>query len=512
MSDIFISYNREDQATARKVADALEAEGWTVWWDPNLRAGEHFDDVIEKALDDAKCVIVMWSNRSVQSQYVRDEATYALDQNKLAPVAIENVNLPFRFKGVHTPSLVGWDGSKDFPEFRTLVEYIASILGPPLTEAEQKAKEDNRKRIFISYRRDDSAGYANAIHSRLVQDFAKDQVLMDVDVDTVKPGVDLVRVIEEAVDRCDVLLALIGKRWANVDSLGRSRLDNPKDFVRLEISTALARDIRVIPVLVDGMTMPTEDSLPSSVQHITRRNAIEISNTRFNSDVDRLITAVRRILKTPEPKRKADEKNRRRIEEERSRAEQEATQLRLEAEARRKVEEERKLSEEEARRKADEEKEKTRPQRRPGIGTYDVFISFKNTDENGVPTRDAELANEVYNFLTSKGLKVFISTATLESLGVSDYTKAINDALDTASIVVAVGTSAENLDSEWVRYEWGSFYNDILSRKKPGGQVFTYILGLRPAQLPRTLRQTQTFIHSSEALRQLHGFIVQALR
>src|SRR5262245_59182221 len=123
MSDIFISYNRVDEATARKVADALGAEGWTVWWDPKLRAGERFDDVIEKALDDARCVIVMWSNRSVQSQYVRDEATYALDQNKLAPVAIENVNLPFRFKGVHTPSLVGWDGSKDFPEFRTLVEY-----------------------------------------------------------------------------------------------------------------------------------------------------------------------------------------------------------------------------------------------------------------------------------------------------------------------------------------------------------------------------------------------------
>ena len=147
MSDIFISYTREDQPTARKLADALEGEGWTVWWDPKLRAGEHFDDVIEKALKEAKCVIVMWSNRSVQSRYVRDEATYALDRNKLAPVAIENVNLPFRFKGVQTPSLLGWDGSKDASEFRKLVEDIASIVGPPLTEAGPKAEQANRGRI-----------------------------------------------------------------------------------------------------------------------------------------------------------------------------------------------------------------------------------------------------------------------------------------------------------------------------------------------------------------------------
>src|SRR5215475_12700994 len=124
MSDIFISYKREEQATAKKLANALEGEGWSVWWDPKLRAGEHFDDVIEKALNEAKCVVVIWSESSVQSRYVRDEATYALDRNKLVPVAIENVNLPFRFKGVHTLRLVGWDGSKDNSEFRRLVEDI----------------------------------------------------------------------------------------------------------------------------------------------------------------------------------------------------------------------------------------------------------------------------------------------------------------------------------------------------------------------------------------------------
>ena len=83
MSDIFISYKREDQATARKLADALEKEGLSVWWDPKLRVGEHFDDVIEKALNEAKCVIVMWSNLSVNSEYVKSEATEALEEKNL---------------------------------------------------------------------------------------------------------------------------------------------------------------------------------------------------------------------------------------------------------------------------------------------------------------------------------------------------------------------------------------------------------------------------------------------
>jgi hypothetical protein len=86
MSEIFISYKREDQATARKLADALESQGWSVWWDPKLRAGERFNDVIEKALKESKAVVVMWSKRSVESVYVKDEATYALNRDKIVPV------------------------------------------------------------------------------------------------------------------------------------------------------------------------------------------------------------------------------------------------------------------------------------------------------------------------------------------------------------------------------------------------------------------------------------------
>src|SRR5215475_12900027 len=128
MSDIFISYKREEQAIARKLANALESEGWSVWWDPKLRAGEHFDDVIEKALNEAKCVVVLWSKLSVNSRYVKDEATFALKRNKLVPVSIEEVAVPFRFEGLHTPSLVDWNGSRNFSAFRKLVEDIAEIV------------------------------------------------------------------------------------------------------------------------------------------------------------------------------------------------------------------------------------------------------------------------------------------------------------------------------------------------------------------------------------------------
>jgi formylglycine-generating enzyme required for sulfatase activity len=131
MSDIFISYKREDQPEARRVANALEREGWSVWWDPKLRAGEHFDDVIEKALMESKCVVVLWSKLSVNSRYVKDETSYALNRHKLVPVAIEQVELPFRFEGLHTPSLMDWDGTNGFPEFQKLIEDITAIIGQP---------------------------------------------------------------------------------------------------------------------------------------------------------------------------------------------------------------------------------------------------------------------------------------------------------------------------------------------------------------------------------------------
>lgn len=129
MDQIFISYKREERETARLLAHALEEQGWTVWWDPKLRAGERFDDSIEKAITEAKCVIVLWSRLSTKSQYIKDEANLALKLGKLLPVAIDDTELPFRFQGVHTIQFEGWDGSIRCPGFQDLLKSVEALVG-----------------------------------------------------------------------------------------------------------------------------------------------------------------------------------------------------------------------------------------------------------------------------------------------------------------------------------------------------------------------------------------------
>ena len=144
MSDIFISYDREDQKSAEAIAEALEQAGWSLWWDRQLHYGEHFDDVIERELNLAKCVIVLWSGQSVQSQYVKAEAVRALKLEKLIPVVIEEVELPLRFEGVHTSLLLGWDGSASSAAFQSLLEGVAGMVGRPQKRAKgQKASRSS---------------------------------------------------------------------------------------------------------------------------------------------------------------------------------------------------------------------------------------------------------------------------------------------------------------------------------------------------------------------------------
>jgi hypothetical protein len=148
--------------------------------------------------------------------------------------------------------------------------------------------------IFISYRRDDSAGYTRAIYDHLVKRFSKARVFMDVD--TIEPGLPFDEAINQAVGRCEILIAMIGKRWMEERPGADPRINDAKDFVRLEIAAALSRNIRVIPVLLDGAVMPTEEALPEPLRALARRNAIEISNSRFDADVARLVEVVGKVL------------------------------------------------------------------------------------------------------------------------------------------------------------------------------------------------------------------------
>jgi tetratricopeptide (TPR) repeat protein len=160
--------------------------------------------------------------------------------------------------------------------------------------------------IFISYRREEASAWARLVKTGLFQHFPKSEIFMDVD--TIEPGMDFVAAIEESVGSCEVLIAVIGKRWLDSsDGEGGRRIDNPEDSVRLEIATALKRNVRVIPVLVDGASMPRSSNLPDDLKLLARRNALEVSHNRFSADFDQLVAVLERVLEKADAERKQRE-------------------------------------------------------------------------------------------------------------------------------------------------------------------------------------------------------------
>jgi len=129
MSDIFISYAREDLERTRKLAKALDSLDWKVFIDRRIPAGKSWADYIGKELDGAKCVIVIWSKASLESRFVKLEANNALAKRKLIPVLIEDVSPPFEFGDLHAADLSKWKGDKNSPEFRNLVTDIKNLIG-----------------------------------------------------------------------------------------------------------------------------------------------------------------------------------------------------------------------------------------------------------------------------------------------------------------------------------------------------------------------------------------------
>jgi hypothetical protein len=149
--------------------------------------------------------------------------------------------------------------------------------------------------IFICYRREDTSANAGRLHDRLTQVFGTEQVFMDVD--GIQPGEDFVERIETMVTSCDAMLVVIGKHWlAAAGGSDVPRLADPQDYVRLEISTALKRKIRVIPVLVSGAQLPRSEDLPQDLVQLARRQAVEIKDASFSQDLVPLINTLQSLL------------------------------------------------------------------------------------------------------------------------------------------------------------------------------------------------------------------------
>ena len=146
--------------------------------------------------------------------------------------------------------------------------------------------------VFISYRRDDAAGYAGRLHEALARRFGPDVVFRDID--TLLPGQDFVGAIDDRLRDCRVFLALIGREWIDArDSSGARRIDQPHDYVRLEIAGALARpEVRVVPILIEGATMPAPGLLPADIRPLARRHAVSLRDDAWDHDVNRLTAAI----------------------------------------------------------------------------------------------------------------------------------------------------------------------------------------------------------------------------
>ncbi|MPV36319.1 toll/interleukin-1 receptor domain-containing protein [Georgenia subflava] len=145
--------------------------------------------------------------------------------------------------------------------------------------------------IFISYRRSGAAGTAGRLYDTLANRFGDDHVFMDVD--SIEPGEDFTEVLARTLRRSRAMVVVIGPTWLDVrDSEGNRRLDDPDDFVRMEVEHALSAGLKVLPVLVEGATMPTADQLPGPMRKLAARQAIEISPTRYSYDAGRLVAAL----------------------------------------------------------------------------------------------------------------------------------------------------------------------------------------------------------------------------
>lgn len=150
-------------------------------------------------------------------------------------------------------------------------------------------------KIFINYRQDDSPWNSLALYQELLKHFSKDTIFKDFN--TITPGADFVESIENALETCDVLLVLIDENWMTIeDKKGNRRIKDPNDFVRLEIAVALKRNIPVIPILFENAKLPLADELPEDLKNLAQRQSIEIGKTRFESDVKRLVEAIRKSL------------------------------------------------------------------------------------------------------------------------------------------------------------------------------------------------------------------------
>jgi hypothetical protein len=187
-------------------------------------------------------------------------------------------------------------GMTRFEAVQFISHGIAKTAMPPRSlESVRPHEPAVARKIFISYRRDDSSGHTGRVNDRLEKEFGRDLLFMDVDA--IPLGVNFANYLKDEIAKCDAMLVIIGPDWLNArDENNLRRLDYPKDFVRIEISAALLRDIPVIPITVDGAKMPRPEVLPDEMKELALRNGLDVRHSSFHADMDKLVGTLRRRL------------------------------------------------------------------------------------------------------------------------------------------------------------------------------------------------------------------------
>jgi hypothetical protein len=296
--DVFLSCADEDAHRATQIMSALRQSDIAValahpaQQTPRIKA-------VARVLTSAKCVLVLWSSASLENELGKAEADYAKERGLIVSVMIDRHSAPAKFGDEWSADLTNWPGDLHSDDFRHLKQLITKRLAarphaapaPPVAPAPSRSST-----IFLCYRREDTQDAAGRLHDRLVDAYGPERVFRDID--SVPLGVDFVDHVAVQISRCSAVIVMIGRQWLKLkNKRRRRRLDDEGDLVRVEIASALKQNVPVIPVLVQDAAMPDPDDLPDNIRPLVRRNGIELSATRWRTDVERLIKELDRVMK-----------------------------------------------------------------------------------------------------------------------------------------------------------------------------------------------------------------------
>lgn len=317
--DIFLNYVLDDVDKADKLRAAFQQQGWNISWrDPYVLYSGVRAETLDKLLKDTKVIVTLWSSRAARRLSAARQVLEPTSSALPIFVRLDRRVPPSTYAPVRVFDLSDWDGVESHAGLQNLLSYLRKLVAtsphtaaPPasieelsLSEIQESARQGIResevarsqndarfKGVFISYRRNEAAAYAGRLYDRLAARFGKERVF--IDTENVGWGEDFVEAITSAAESCVVMIALVSPRWSR-GAGGQTDLD---DYVRLEVATALGRKIRVIPILIQGASMPSPRDLPEDLAPLARLNAIPLSDdARWERDVEDLMKTLEKLL------------------------------------------------------------------------------------------------------------------------------------------------------------------------------------------------------------------------